>query len=157
VPPAVVSEKPMAPRDRVNSFLRGCAGLIVGAQPNTSRADYRRSIAEVVTAVVTTGAYAIVLTPFVFDNFLSDAWAHCYSSDLETDFAGRTDVCVINAWNLLAVYPRRKMLLHDGLHLSRLAHEVLAESLRARLVGWIQARASVRSAREASGRTIGGV
>lgn len=140
----------MTLRDRVNLFLRACGGLIVGARPFTSRADYRRSIAEVVEAVVATGAYAIVLPPFVFENFLADTWARCYTCDLESDFAGRTDVCVINAWNLLAEYPRSKMLLHDGLHLSRPAHVVLAEPLQARLVEWIQARMSTSGAREAS-------
>jgi len=144
-------------RDRIKTFLRGCGGLIVGAQPFTSRADYRQSIAEVVEAVVATDAYAIVLTPFVFDNFLADAWARCYSCDLESDFAGRTNVRVINGWSLLAEYPRGKMLLHDGIHLSRLAHAILAESLQACLVEWIQARASVHRAREVSGRATGGV
>ncbi len=155
--PPEVFEKPMTSRDRVNLFLRGCGGLIVRAQPSTSRADYRQSIAEVVEAVVATGAYAIVLTPFVFENFLADAWARCYSCDLESDFAGRTDVCVINVWELLAEYPRARMLLHDGLHLSRPAHAVLAESLQARLVEWMQSRASVSGAREASGQATGAV
>ncbi len=140
----LVSEKPMTRRDRVNLFLRACGGLIVRAQPTTSRADYRQSMAGVVEAVVATGAYAIVLTPFVFENFLADAWARCYSCDIEADFAGRADVGVINVWNLLAEYPRQKMLLHDGLHLSRPAHEALAESLQARLVERIRSRASVR-------------
>jgi hypothetical protein len=139
-PPLIIFEKPMMPRRRVSLFLRGCGGLIVGAKPFTSRADYRQSMAEVVEAVVATGAYAIVFPPFVFENFLADAWARRYSNDLESDFAGRTDVCVINGWRLLAKYPRAKMLLHDGLHLSRLAHEVLAESLQARLMEWIRSR-----------------
>jgi lysophospholipase L1-like esterase len=152
-----VSEKPMTRQSRIETFLRACGGLIVGAQPFTSRADYRRSIAEVVEAVVATGAYAIVLTPFVFDNFLADAWAHCYSCDLEADFAGRTDVYVLNGWNLLAEYPRTKMLLHDGLHLSRLAHVILSESLQACLVEQIRSRASAHLERETSGRATRGV
>jgi len=142
--PPAVTEKPMTRRDRIDLFLRGCGGLIVRAQPVTSRADYRRSIAEVIEAVVGTGAYAVVLTPFVFENFLADAWAHCYSCDLESDFAGRADVHVINVWNLLAEHPRGRMLLHDGLHLSRPAHEILAESLQARLVERIRSQALVR-------------
>jgi lysophospholipase L1-like esterase len=141
--PPAVTEKLMTRRDRVDLFLRGCGGLIVRAQPVTPRADYRRSIAEVVEAVVATGAYAIVLTPFVFENFLADAWAHCYSYDLESDFAGRADVRVINVWDLLAEHPRGKMLLHDGLHLSRSAHALLAESLQSSLVERIRARALV--------------
>jgi lysophospholipase L1-like esterase len=156
-PSVAVSEKPMTRRGRIKTFLRACGGLIVRAQPFTSRADYRRSIAEVVEAVVATGAYAIVLTPFVFDNFLADAWAHCYSYDLESDFAGRTDVCVINVWSLLAEYPRAKMLLHDGLHLSRSAHAVLAESLQACLVERIRSRASAPLVQEISGRATRGV
>lgn len=143
-PPRVIFEKPMTRRRRVSLFLRACGGLIVGAKPFTSRTDYRRSIAEVVEAVVAPGAYTIVITPFVFENFLADAWARCYSSDLESDFAGRTDVSVINGWNLLAEYPRAKMLLHDGLHLSRAAHEVLAKSLQTHLAEWIRSRASMR-------------
>lgn len=142
-PPVLVSVKPMTARDRVKAFVLACAGLIVGAQPATLREDYRRSIAGVVEAVVATGAYAIVLTPFVFENFLADAWARCFSCDLEADFAGRTDVCVINVWKLLAEYPRTQMLLHDGLHLAQPAHEILAESLQACLVEWIRSRASV--------------
>lgn len=142
--PVLVSEKPMTRRDRADLFLRGCGGLIVGAQPATSRADYRQSLAKIVEAVVATGAYAIVLTPFVFENFLADAWARCYSCDLESDFAGRTGVCVVNGWNLLAEYPRAQMLLHDGLHMSRPAHKIVAESLQARLVDRIQSRAPVR-------------
>jgi lysophospholipase L1-like esterase len=143
-PSVAVSEKPMTRRHRINRFFSGCGGLIVGAQPFTSRADYRQSLAEVVAAVVGIGAYAIVLTPFVFDNFLADAWARCYSYDLEADFAGCSDVCVINGWNLLAEYPRAKMLLHDGLHLSRPAHKVVAASLQACLVERIRSRAPVR-------------
>jgi len=134
----------MTRRDRVDLFLRACGGLIVGAQPTTSRADYRQSMAVVVDAVVATGAYAIVLTPFVFENFLADAWARCYSRDLEADFAGRADVGVINVWNLLAEYPRAQMLLHDGLHLSRPAHKIIAESLQTRFVDWIRSRTPAR-------------
>ena len=95
-----------------------------------------------VDSVVSFGAYPIVFTPFVFDNFLSDAWARCYSSDLVADFAGRADVCVIDGWKLLAQYPRHKILLHDGLHLSRWGHEVLAQHLKTKLVEWIQAHTS---------------
>ena len=95
-----------------------------------------------VDLVISLGAYPIVFTPFVFDNFLSDAWARCYSCDLVADFAGRADVCVIDGWKLLAQYPRHRTLLHDGLHLSQLGHEVLAQGLKPKLVEWIQAHAS---------------
>jgi lysophospholipase L1-like esterase len=151
-PPVLASEKPMTARDRVKLFVQAFGGLIVGAKPLTLRADYRQSTAAVVEAVVATGAYAIVLTPFVFYNFLADAWARCYSYDLEADFAGRTDVRVINVWNLLAEYPRANMLLHDGIHLSRPAHEALAKSLQACLVEWIQSHAPAPGAQETSGR-----
>ena len=95
-----------------------------------------------VDSLLSFGAYPIVFTPFVFDNFLSDAWARCYSSDLVDDFAGRADVCVIDGWQLLAQYPRNQMLLHDGFHPSLSGHEVLAQCLKTKLVEWIQAPAS---------------
>jgi hypothetical protein len=151
-PPRDIFERPMTRRERVGLFLRSCGGLIIGAKPFTSRADYRRSIAELVETVVATGAYAIVFTPFVFENFLADAWARCYSYDLESDFAGRTDVCIVNGWRLLAEYPRSEMLLHDGLHLSRVAHKVLAGPLQRCLVESIRARLSERRAHGSSGR-----
>jgi hypothetical protein len=141
-PPVLVSEKPPRLRDRVDLFLRGCAGLALGARPLSSRSDYRQSIAKMVELAVSSGAYPIVFTPFVMDNFLSDAWARCYSHDLVDDFAGRADVCVIDSWEALTQYPRRKTLLHDGMHLSRLGHEILAERLKPELVEWIRTRRS---------------
>lgn len=141
-PPVIVTNRPANFENRMNAFLRGCAGLALGARPVTSRSVYRRSIAKMVDSVVSIGAYPIVFTPFVLDNFLSDAWARCYSCDLAADFAGRADVCVIDGWKLLAQYPRNQTLLHDGLHLSQWGHEVLAQSLKLKLVEWIQARAS---------------
>ena len=135
------SDRPPQLENRLDAFFRGCAGLALGARPVTSRADYRRTIAKMVDAVVSFGAYPIVFTPFVFDNFLSDAWARCYSCDLVADFAGRSDVCVIDGWNPLAQYPRNKILLHDGIHLSQLGHDVLAQCLKPKLVERIQALA----------------
>src|SRR5439155_17202609 len=127
---------------RADLFVRSCAGVALGAHPFTSRAAYRQNISKLVEAVVSSGAYPIVFTPFVFYNFLADAWARCFSCDIVADFAGRTDVCVIDSWTLLAQYPRRQMLLHDGLHLSRRAHQVIAEHLKAKLVERIQAQTS---------------
>jgi len=141
-PPVVVSDRPATWRNRVDLFVRSCAGLALGAHPFTSRADYRQNISKMVEAVVSSGAYPIVFTPFVFYNFLADAWARCYSCDIVADFAGRADVCIVDSWSLLAQYPRSQMLLHDGLHLSRRAHEILAECLQAKLVERIQAQDS---------------
>lgn len=143
--PVLVANRPANLGNRMNAFFRGCAGLALGARPVTSRSDYRQSIAKMVDSVISIGAYPIVCTPFVFDNFLSDAWARCYSCDLTADFAGRTDVCVIDAWKLLAQYPRSQTLLHDGFHLSQWGHEVLAQDLKPKLVERIQALASQSS------------
>ena len=138
----LASDRPPRLENRLDAFFRGCAGLALGARPVTSRSDYRRSIAKMVDSVVSFGAYPIVFTPFVFDNFLADAWARCYSCDLVADFAGRPDVCVIDGWNPLAQYPRNKILLHDGIHLSQLGHDILAQCLTPKLVERIQAQAS---------------
>ena len=122
----------------------------------TSRSVYRQSIVKMVDSVVSFGAYPIVFTPFVFDNFLSDAWARCYSCDLTADFAGRADVCVMDGWKLLAEYPRNQTLLHDGLHLSQWGHEVLAQDLKPKLVERIQALASQSpSATESCAHSLG--
>ena len=137
--PILVANRPPNLANRLDSFWRGFAGIILSAQPVTSRSAYRESIAKMVDAIVSIGAYPIVFTPFVFDNFLSDAWARCYSCDLTDDFAGRTDVCVIDGWKLLAPYPRHQMLLHDGLHLTQWGHEILAQHLKPKLVERIQA------------------
>jgi len=136
--PVLVSEKPLSFRNRTDSFVRACAGLAIGANPFSSRSEYRQSIASMVETLVAAGIYPIVFTPFVLDNFLSDAWARCYSRDIVDDFQGRDDVCVINGWEPLSHYPRRKTLLHDGIHLSRLAHQVIAERLKPELVGCIR-------------------
>jgi lysophospholipase L1-like esterase len=150
-PPVLVANRPANLGNRMDAFLRGCAGLALGARPVTSRSVYRQSIAKMVDSVISIGAYPIVFTPFVNDNFLSDAWARCYSCDLTADFAGRADVCVIDGWKLLAQYPRNQTLLHDGLHLSQWGHELLAQSLKSKLVEWIQARASKSSSTTESG------
>jgi lysophospholipase L1-like esterase len=140
--PVPVANRPANLGNRMNALFRGCAGLALGARPVTSRSVYRQSIAKMVDSVISIGAYPIVFTPFVFDNFLSDAWARCYSCDLTADFAGRADVCVIDGWKVLAEYPRSQTLLHDGLHLSQWSHEVLAQHLKPKLVERIQALAS---------------
>lgn len=138
--PVLVTEKPLRLNHRIDLFLRACAGLALGARPYTLRDDYRQSIAKMVETVVSAGIYPIVFTPFVFDNFLSDAWGRCYSRDLVDDFAGRDDVCVINGWEALAGHPRPRILLHDGMHLTRLGHQILADRLRMELVECIKLR-----------------
>ena len=154
--PVLVANRPPNFRNRMNAFLRGWGGLALGARPVTSRSVYRQSIAKMVDSVVSIGAYPIVFTPFVFDNFLSDAWARCYSCDLTADFAGRADVCIIDGWKLLAQYPRNQTLLHDGLHLSQWGHEVLAQHLKPKLVELIRARASkLPSTTESHARDLG--
>ncbi|MGD0650189.1 MAG: SGNH/GDSL hydrolase family protein [Verrucomicrobiia bacterium] len=125
-------------KNRIGWFARGCVGLALRATPISSRAGYGQSISAMVDAIVSFGAYPIVLTPFVMGNFLCDAWARRFSRDVIADCAGRADVCAIDAWSLLNRHPRSKMLLHDGLHLSRRGHEVLAPCLKAKLVEWIQ-------------------
>jgi len=150
--PSVVSKKLLVVEDRrarLNNrmawFLRGVAGLAFGAQPITSRSNYRQSISKMCDAVVSSGAYLIVFTPFIQGCFLPDAWAQCYSRDLIDDLSGRADVCVIDGWSLLAQHPRNQVLLHNGVHLTRQAHALLAQSLKTKLVEWIRARASKSS------------
>jgi hypothetical protein len=135
----VVEDRPARLKNRMAWFLRGCAGLALGAQAITSRADYRRSISRLVDGVVSLGAYPIVFTPFIQGCFLPDAWAQCYSRDLVNDLGGRTDVCVIDCWSLLSRHPRNSMLLHNGVHLTRQAHALLAQSLKTALVNRLRA------------------
>jgi hypothetical protein len=138
----VVEDRPARLKNRIVWFLRGCAGLALGAHAITSRADYRRSISQLVDGVVLSGAYPIVFTPFIQGCFLPDAWAQCYSRDLVNDLGGRTDVCVIDGWSLLSRHPRNKMLLHNGVHLTRQAHALLAQSLKTALVNRLRASVS---------------
>ncbi len=138
----VVEDRPAQLKNRMAWFLRGCAGLALGAQAITSRADYRQSISRLVDGVVSSGAYPIVFTPFIQGCFLPDAWAQCYSRDLVNDWGGRTDVGVIDCWNLLSRHPRNTMLLHNGVHLTRQAHALLAQSLKTALVSRFRASMS---------------
>jgi hypothetical protein len=67
-----------------------------------------------------------VLTPFVYGSLYSMRSGVRYTNALRTLVAQKTGAILVNAMAALRLKSRREILQHDGLHLSKVGHVLVA-------------------------------
>jgi hypothetical protein len=76
----------------------------------------------------------VVLSPFVFATRHSMRSAIAFTEGLRRLAVTRPQMMFIDCIDLLLRYPRRRILLADGFHLSRFGHQCLGEEIARRII-----------------------
>jgi hypothetical protein len=71
--------------------------------------------------------------------------ASSYSGALQEMYADAHDVIFVDCVRLLAHYPKRLILQHDGFHLSALAHTLVGQAIGRAIVDNLRTRHPLRS------------
>jgi hypothetical protein len=87
------------------------------------------------------GSTPVVLSPFGYGSRYSNRNAISYSKALHERYASASGVIFVDCIRLLANFPKRLIFLHDGIHVSRTAHnligcavgEAILEDIRTRM------------------------
>lgn len=104
----------------ISSFLR--------LEPTTPMELYLETFLKIIVDCKTRGIEVIAVTPFRMGNSWSDHYAKLFSEAVEKASIEKSFEC-LNSWKTLYPYPLDKILLVDGFHLTRYAHEVLGNAL----------------------------
>jgi hypothetical protein len=120
-------------------------GYLRKTEPITLLASYIAAIEHMVDDCRSAGATPIVLSPFIYGSRYTMRRAHSYSGALHEMYADARDVIFVDCIRLLANYPKRLILQHDGFHLSALAHTLVGEAIGRAIVENIRTKNAHRS------------
>ena len=98
-------------------------------EPVTSLQSYVAAIKGMVNECIAAHATPIVLSPFVFGSRYSTRNATNYTDALRHLFLKMNQVVFIDCVQLLSSFPRAKVLLRDGMHLSRVGQGLVGEAI----------------------------
>jgi hypothetical protein len=120
-------------------------GYLRKTEPITPLTSYIAAIEHMVDDCRSAGATPIVLSPFIYGSRYTMRRASSYSGALQEMYADARDVIFVNCVRLLASYPKRLILQHDGFHLSALAHTLVGEAVGRAIVDDIRSKNALRS------------
>jgi len=109
--------------------IKSLVGLLLRMPPVTSQEKYLEAIRQIIAEAKETNTTLIVLSPFVFGSRLSALYAKRYTAALREEIAHEHDIHLLDAYTELSKFPRATMLCHEGFHISRRAHDVVARQL----------------------------
>ena len=109
--------------------LQSLVGFVWKAAPRTSLSSYIVAIEHIVNDCISAEITPVVLSPFVFGSLHSHKNAADYTNALR-DLYSRVDRMIfIDCLCVLSKASKPKVLLHDGMHLSRLGHNLVGEAI----------------------------
>jgi len=106
----------------------GAISSMLSLQSFTPVEHYLNTFLKIVEDCKARGIKIIVITPFRMGNSRSDYFARMFSHALEQASIEKSFEC-LNSWKILSTYPIEKILLIDGFHLTRYAHQILGNAL----------------------------
>ena len=115
-------------------------GFILKPQPITALSEYIAATGDMVKDCTSAGITAVVLSPFVFGSRYATRNAILYADALHELHSKNENVLLVDCNGLLRKFPRARILLSDGFHLSALGHELIGEAIGEAIVLDIRAR-----------------
>lgn len=91
-------------------------------------ADYLESMDSLINDAIERKIEPLVVSTFPHGDPVSNLWSRRFSAGLEK-LCKEKGVVFFNAMKLLSDYPIEKVVLSDGLHITKFSHSVLAEAL----------------------------
>jgi lysophospholipase L1-like esterase len=115
--------------DWLRWYLQGLVGDVLRLSPITPPEVYVETMNQLARMVLDHQVVPVVLSPFVFGARRADRFAREVNGQLQRLLATLPNAVYVDAYSALNRYPRWRMLLHDGWHLSLEGHRVVAETL----------------------------
>ncbi|MDD5165375.1 MAG: hypothetical protein PHG25_02450 [Candidatus Pacebacteria bacterium] len=112
----------------VRRFIKGRLGVMLNIEPRTNRAVYLETMKSMVHKIKGQGAEPIVLLPFPF----LDLWSDCQSGALTKHvrcLSRELGFRVLETRKILEPYPRHRIFLNNGMHITQFAHALLGREL----------------------------
>jgi len=108
--------------------IQSLVGFLWKTDPVTSLASYVTAIEHMVNESILAGITPVVLSPFIFGSRHSLKNAADYTKALH-DLTLRHRIIFIDCIQQLSKHSKSKILLKDGVHLSRLGHHLIGEAI----------------------------
>lgn len=138
-PAEKVSTGAPAPGDILKWKLRSLASDLLRVPPLVPEDVYLEAVAGMVAECRAAGCKVVVVSPFVMGGGRSDRFAGRYTRALREKLSEISEVRFLDAHALLCQWPRGRMLLKDGFHLSPEAHQKLGAALAETIAGLARA------------------
>lgn len=103
--------------------------FLLKTQARTPLSAYIEAIGRMADDCILDGATPIVLSPFVFGSRYSTRNAVLFTKALHELQSQKQPMILVNCVRLLSNFPRLEVLLSDGFHLSRMAHNLVGEAV----------------------------
>ena len=110
-------------------ILAAFIGFAFQLQPTTPLPQFIAAIDGIIDQCLAAGAIPIVLTPFVYGSLYSMRSGVRYANALRELVAQKTGAILVDAMLALWSKPRRETLQHDGFHLSKVGHALVASAI----------------------------
>jgi hypothetical protein len=124
-----VSDQPSSAIDLVKWRLRSLASDMLLVPPLTPLDEYLAAVLAMAEEGLAAGSAVVVLSPFPMGSDHSDRFARRYTRALAQRLPEVPGAHFLDAHAQLSRWPRRRMLLRDGFHLSAEAHQRLGVAL----------------------------
>jgi lysophospholipase L1-like esterase len=130
--------------------MQSLVGFVWKAAPITSLSSYVTAIEHMVNDCISAEITPVVLSPFIFGSLHSLKNAADYANALRDLNSRVARMIFIDCIHLLSKAPKSKVLLNDGFHLSRLAHNLIGEAIGQAIVSDVRTKSGVSETRVAS-------
>ena len=109
--------------------MQSLVGFVWKAPPVTSLSAYVTAIQHMVNDSISANITPVVLSPFIFGSLHSLKNAADYTNALRDLNSSVNRMILVDCISLLSKAAKSKVLLNDGVHLSRLGHELIGEAI----------------------------
>lgn len=115
------------------SSLRWLLASVIGhlrkVEPITPLSSYIAAIERMVDDCRSAGIKPVVVSPFVYGSRYTMRKAIPYVNALQELVSKTPDLILVDGVRLLADFPKRMILQHDGFHLSQVGHHLVGEAV----------------------------
>jgi hypothetical protein len=104
-------------------------GFLMKTEARTPLSAYIDAIARMADNCISDGAKPIILSPFVFGSRYSTRSALLFTNALQELQSRKRPMILVDCVRVMSNFPRSKMLMNDGFHLSAMAHNLVGETV----------------------------
>jgi hypothetical protein len=126
--------QPATVLSRLRWEIASLIGYLRKIEPITPLSLYVAAIERMVDDCLSAGITPVVLSPFVYGSRYTMRNAIPYTDALNELHSRAQDMIFVNCCRLFGNLPKSMILMHDGFHLSRMAHNVLGETIGQEIV-----------------------
>jgi hypothetical protein len=137
-------------QSRIRWELSSLIGYVWRLKPVTPLSTYLEAIERLADECLSTGIRPIILSPFIFGSGYTTRYSARYTAALQELQSRMPDLTVINCVELLSPFPKSRILMDDGFHLSSFAHRLIGAAAGKAIADDFKARDIRDSQRTAS-------